>query len=323
MNERDEKIPIGLKIGLRRRNKAKILDDGQDGILWHPEHRVMAITDGIGALGEKANGQRDLDVFEQKLRKCHGDIRAALLATLDKDHHSTFVGIKMPEQSDEKADLIWLGDSSAYLMTRDGVLIRLTEPHTYWNEIVKRYPDVEPLADPYHISNKTHDELKRIFERLVKIMMEMDAVDLHVYVSEKMKRSYPDDKEGSTLWYIGGIKIAMGLIINAPILHLAFNREKVEAELARQPGVPVALGDTVLLCSDGMNLGDRAVQQILQQESPRNAARVLSQESHKWDDCSVGVIRVVPQAEGDLSQKVRRMSIRSKRERRKLSRKEK
>lgn len=319
LNELNGVTPIGYKIGLLRRNKAGVLDQGQDGILWHPDHRVMAITDGIGGWGKKANGMRDLDAFERELRKCHGDIRAAILATLHPDHHSTFVGIRMLEQTGEQADLVWLGDSSAYRMTREGVLQRLTEPHTYWNGLLKRYPDLAPLADPYYIFNKTQKKFKRIFERLVKIMKEMYAVDLHRYVSEKMKRFYPDEKEGTTLWYIEVIKIAMRFIINTPIMHLASKREKVEAELARQPGVSVALGDTFLLCSDGMDLSDDMVRNILQQLPPRHAARILSEASYKRDDCSVGIIRVVPKDEGDLSTKVRRMSIRSKKERKALN----
>ncbi|GEM_PF-4152750 len=277
---------LAYDVGLWRRNSYGKVDSGRDGVLWDPQHRVLAIADGVGIYGF---GHDDLGTFFQELRK-HREIRSAVLATLHKDRRSTFVGVQLPPAQGGAAQVVHLGDSTAQLLWEGG-LTELTEEHTYWTEIIKKHPEFRCLSELWFIMGMQNKE--EIIHTIVAILRFINSkykVNYIHEISRRMQLSF--QFAGELHWLRMFLKTLVWRMSNTSILTLAHSRESVAAELSKQMVVPVELDDIFLLHSDGMDVKSKQVEEILRREEPVDAAKILAEESKREDDCSVGVVRV-------------------------------
>ena len=280
------------EVGTYRESRDGHRDEGRDGLLWLPEHRVLAVADGIGKEGEGQEVTHRFGLLMEMLKH----FRASFLGLLGKGFHSTFAAIQLPSSTDAEADAIAVGDSSLRLF-RDGDIRTLLERDHLWSKLL----DID-------MGYNTGMPLLLLENDIA--MAYFDERQIEAYISKLRKfcsmLDYPiDDKvesslEGSERDQLerGDNRKRLGLMLDrcrdAITLDLACSPKSVQDRVKEGKRFSLQDGDLLVAHTDGVDASDRQLEDVLSAggTTARDLAKKLVRGRVKQDDAAAVVVRV-------------------------------
>lgn len=249
-----------INYGLHRVSRGGAVNEGRDGGLILPEHRVAIVADGVGNLGL---GQDELLKIQNLLNSTKGDLRKAMLYSCDSRNPTVLCGLKWPEHEGEKGLIFNLGDCEAFRI-RGKEIDQISGPvHTAWETIKAQ---IDPMARRALEEAKPraiqHELSVEIYRELERVMKELEMEDVLRRINN---------------YALSGQLAHIHTKLNAILMYsTSYPVSIVRGVLGSGMEVDLAAGDRVVMCSDGItdNLDPDEIREALSQIADAKLAAI-------------------------------------------------